>query len=154
MTELSTRYRTGDDGLDAEIVGLLRHVDESDRELVFEMIVTALRLSREDNDRGDLKLVTAAMKELRYSFEVFGPYRDTPKCTIFGSARIKAGEPAYECAKNFARQIADRDWMVITGAGPGIMEAGHEGAGADQSFGVNIMLPFEASANEYIADDP
>ena len=58
------------------------------------MIVTALRLSREDNDRGDLKLVTAAMKELRYSFEVFGPYRDTPKCTIFGSARIKAGEPA------------------------------------------------------------
>ena len=94
------------------------------------------------------------MKELRYSFEVFGPYRDTPKCTIFGSARIKAGEPAHECAKNFARQIADRDWMVITGAGPGIMEAGHEGAGADQSFGVNIMLPFEASANEYIADDP
>jgi len=154
VTGLSTRYRTGDDGLDAEIIGLLRHVDEADRELVFEMIVTALRLSREDNDRGDLKLVTAAMKELRYSFEVFGPYRDIPKCTIFGSARIKAGEPAYECAKNFARQIADRDWMVITGAGPGIMEAGHEGAGADQSFGVNIMLPFEASANEYIADDP
>ena len=148
------RYRTGDDELDTEIISLLRHVDEADRELVFEMIVTALRLSREDNDRGDLKLVTAAMKELRYSFEVFGPYRDTPKCTIFGSARIKAGEPAYECAKNFARQIADRDWMVITGAGPGIMEAGHEGAGADQSFGVNIMLPFEASANEYIADDP
>ncbi|MAL67407.1 MAG: TIGR00730 family Rossman fold protein [Actinomycetota bacterium] len=154
MNELSMRYRTGDDELDTEIISLLRHVDEADRELVFEMIVTALRLSREDNDRGDLKLVTAAMKELRYSFEVFGPYRDTPKCTIFGSARIKAGEPAYECAKNFARQIADRDWMVITGAGPGIMEAGHEGAGADQSFGVNIMLPFEASANEYIADDP
>ncbi|MEL0001254.1 MAG: hypothetical protein VW623_14205, partial [Acidimicrobiaceae bacterium] len=88
MTEISTRYRTGDDGLDAEIISLLHHVDEADCELVFEMIVTALRLSREDNDRGDLKLVTAAMKELRYSFEVFGPYRDTPKCTIFGSARI------------------------------------------------------------------
>ena len=154
MTEINTRYRTGDDELDAEIIALLRHVDESDHELVFEMIVTAMRLSREENDRGDLKLVTNAMKELRYSFEVFGPYRDVLKCTIFGSARIKAGEPAYECAKEFARQIAERDWMVITGAGPGIMEAGHEGAGAAQSFGVNIVLPFEAAANEYIVDDP
>ena len=154
MTDIHTRYRTGDDELDAEIIALLRHVDEADHELVFEMIVTAMRLSREGNDRGDLKLVTNAMKELRYSFEVFGPYRDVLKCTIFGSARIKAGEPAYECAKEFARRIVERDWMVITGAGPGIMEAGHEGAGAAQSFGVNIVLPFEAAANEYIVDDP
>ena len=154
MTELSTRYRTGDDQLDAEILALLQHVDEEDRGLVFEMIVTSLRLSREQNDRGDLKLVTNAMKELRYSFEVFRPYADVLKCTIFGSARIKAGDPAYECAKEFAAQIAARDWMVITGAGPGIMEAGHEGAGAANSFGVNIVLPFEAAANPFIADDP
>ncbi|MEM9202570.1 MAG: TIGR00730 family Rossman fold protein [Actinomycetota bacterium] len=154
MTELSTRYRTGDDQLDAEILALLQHVDEDDRGLVFEMIVTSLRLSREQNDRGDLKLVTNAMKELRYSFEVFRPYSDVLKCTIFGSARIKAGEVAYECAKEFAAAIAARDWMVITGAGPGIMEAGHEGAGAANSFGVNIVLPFEAAANQFIADDP
>ena len=151
---LSTRYRTGDEELDAEILALLQHVDEEDRGLVFEMIVTSMRLSREQNDRGDLKLVTNAMKELRYSFEVFRPYADVRKCTIFGSARITAGDPAYECAKDFAAQIAARDWMVITGAGPGIMEAGHEGAGAANSFGVNIVLPFEAAANPFIADDP
>ena len=154
VTELSTRYRTGDEQLDAEILALLQHVDDEDRGLVFEMIVTAIRLSREQNDRGDLKLVTNAMKELRYSFEVFRPYADVRKCTIFGSARIKAGDPAYECAKTFAREITERDWMVITGAGPGIMEAGHEGAGAANSFGVNIVLPFEAAANPFIVDDP
>ena len=154
MTEFLSRYRTGDDDLDAAITDLAAQADPADRELVFEMIVTALRLSREDADRGDLKLVTAAMKELRYSFEVFGPYATVRKCTIFGSARITAGDPAYEAAKEFAARIAARDWMVITGAGPGIMEAGHEGAGADRSFGVNIVLPFEAAANPVIAGDP
>lgn len=94
------------------------------------------------------------MKELRYSFEVFGPFTDILKCTIFGSARTEPGDPAYVCARQFAAQIAERDWMVITGAGPGIMEAGHEGAGADNSFGVNIVLPFEADANAVIAGDP
>jgi len=154
VTEFLSRYRTGDDDLDAAITDLAAQADPADRELVFEMIVTALRLSREDADRGDLKLVTAAMKELRYSFEVFGPYATVRKCTIFGSARITAGDPAYEAAKEFAARIAARDWMVITGAGPGIMEAGHEGAGADRSFGVNIVLPFEAAANPVIAGDP
>ncbi len=154
MTDIPSRYRTGDDDLDRQIVDLLHAVDLEDRELVFEMVVTALRLSREDADRGDLKLVTAAVKELRYSFEVFAPYQDVLKCTIFGSARIKDGDPGYESARRFAAQIAARDWMVITGAGPGIMEAGHEGAGADRSFGVNIVLPFEADANPVIAGDP
>ena len=154
MTELPSHYRTGDDELDAEIASLVQRVDPADQRLVFEMVVTAMRLSREDTDRGDLKLVTAAMKELRYSFEVFAPYAGVRKCTIFGSARIQSGEPAYECARAVAAEIAAQDWMVITGAGPGIMEAGHEGAGAAKSFGVNIVLPFEAAANEFIADDP
>jgi len=118
------------------------------------MVVSALRLGLEDVDRADLKLVNAALKELRYAFHVFAPYRGIPKCTIFGSARIKPGDPAYECAKQFGAQMAERDWMVMTGAGPGIMAAGLEGAGAENSFGINIMLPFEASANEVIADDP
>lgn len=154
MTDFPSRYRTGDDALDAEIAALADLADPADRELIFEMVVTAMRLSREDADRGDLKLVTAAMKELRYSFEVFGPYTGIRKCTIFGSARIARGTPAYDSAKEFAAQIVGRDWMVITGAGPGIMEAGHEGAGAAHSFGVNIVLPFEAAANEFIAGDP
>ena len=154
MSELPSTYRTGDAELDAEISALIAHVDQRERELVFEMVVSALRLAAEDVDRGELKLVNSAVKELRYSFEVFAPYADINKCTIFGSARIKAGDPTYECAKDFARRIAARDWMVITGAGPGIMEAGHEGAGAAKSFGVNIVLPFESGANPVIAGDP
>ncbi len=149
------RYRTGDDEIDAEIARLVESIDDDvDRALIFDMIVTAMKMGREDVDRGDLKLVAAAAKELRYSFGVFAPYAGTKKCTIFGSARIQEGDPAYESAKDFASAIADQDWMVITGAGPGIMHAGHEGAGADRSFGVNIMLPFEAEANPIIADDP
>ena len=155
VTEFPSNYRTGDDALDRELVALLEtHVDPADREFVFELMVSALRLSRENVDRGGLKMVAAAVKEFRYSFGVFAPYEGIRKCTVFGSARTKAGDPAYACAHDFAEAIAARDWMVITGAGPGIMEAGHEGAGADKSFGVNIVLPFESDANPVIADDP
>jgi uncharacterized protein (TIGR00730 family) len=149
------RYRTGSDELDSIIDGLLEKADIGhDRDLVFEMIVSAVRLGRESKDRGDLKLVNAALKELRYSFYVFEPYDDVPKVSIFGSARTQADDPEYAMARDLGRAMADRDWMVITGAGPGIMEAGIEGAGAENAFGVNIVLPFEAAAAPVIADDP
>ena len=154
MTEFPSRYRTGDNELDQELLKLLERVDPADHEYVIELMVSALRLSREDVDRGELKMVSAAVKEFRYSFAVFAPYEHIRKCTVYGSARTKAGDPAYVCAHDFAEAIAARDWMVITGAGPGIMEAAHEGAGAEKSFGVNIVLPFEADANKVIADDP
>ena len=154
MTDYPSSYRTGDDALDERLVALLDDVDPREREFVFELLVSAMRLAREDVDRGELKMVAAAVKEFRYSFEVFAPYEGIRKCTVFGSARTKAGDPGYTCAHDFAEAIAARDWMVITGAGPGIMEAGHEGAGAENSFGVNIVLPFEADANPVIADDP
>ncbi len=149
------RYRTGRPELDGQIVDLIEAADmHSDVDLTFEMVVSALRMGLEDVDRADLKLVNAALKELRYAFHVFAPYRGIPKCTIFGSARIKPDDPAYETARSFGAAMAERDWMVMTGAGPGIMAAGLEGAGAENSFGINIMLPFEATANEVIADDP
>lgn len=149
------RYRTGNATLDQDIATLIDDANlRSDTDLTFEIVVSALRLGLEDVDRADLKLVNAALKELRYSFHVFAPYRDIPKCTIFGSARIQPGDPAYECAKQLGAAMADREWMVMTGAGPGIMAAGLEGAGSENSFGINIMLPFEASANEFIVDDP
>jgi hypothetical protein len=85
---------------------------------------------------------------------VFAPYRDIRKCAVFGSARIAEGDDAYTSAQDFAAEIATEGWMVITGAGPGIMEAGHAGAGAENSFGVNIVLPFETGANPVIAEDP
>jgi uncharacterized protein (TIGR00730 family) len=98
-------------------------------------------------------MVNAAMKEFAYSFRVFAPYQHLPKVSIFGSARVMPGDPEYIAARDFAREMASRGWMVITGAGPGIMAAGHEGAGASQSFGANIRLPFLNPANVYIARD-
>ncbi len=148
------RYRTGDSGLDDQIEALAASTRPGDRDLVAEMLVSAVRLGREDVDRGEMKLVNAAIKELRHAFAVFAPYVDVRKATVFGSARIRSGDPAYLAARDFGAAIAERDWMVMTGAGPGIMAAGLEGAGTDRSFGINIQLPFEASANEFIADDP
>jgi uncharacterized protein (TIGR00730 family) len=151
------RYRLGDDDLDRRLEGLIRdaadtHGDhEHDEDLIAEMLVSGLKLLRDDADRGDLKLVNAALKELRYSFVVFSKYRHIPKVTMYGSARTPPTDPNYELAAEFASRMTDRHrWMVVTGAGPGIMEAGNRGAGTDYGFGVNIRLPFEAEANPYV----
>jgi uncharacterized protein (TIGR00730 family) len=149
------RYRTGSESLDQRIADLVAAAGITrDEDLVFEMLVSVVRMGREAADRGDLKLVNAALKELRYSFLVFEPYASVPKVSIFGSARIRRDDPAYLVAREFGRLMAERDWMVVTGAGPGIMEAGIEGAGAERAFGVNIVLPFEQEASPLIAGDP
>ena len=127
------RYRTGDPGLDSAVEELVQATGRpDDLDLIAELLVSALRLGSENVDRGELKLVNSALKELRHSFAVFAPYRGIRKATIFGSARIREGDPAYRTAAAFGEAIAERGWMVITGAGPGIMAAGMEGAGADQ----------------------
>jgi uncharacterized protein (TIGR00730 family) len=151
----SARYRTGNASIDERIAELVEAAGVTrDTDLVFESIVSAVRMGREAVNRGDLKLVNAALKELRYSFLVFEPYEHIPKVSIFGSARLTRDDPAYEVARSFGAAMVDQDWMVITGAGPGIMEAGIEGAGAANAFGVNIVLPFEAEAAAVIAGDP
>jgi len=114
---------------------------------------TADKLLRDGATRGDIKLLSTALKELRYSFKVFAPYRHLRKVTIFGSARLPASHPAYAAAVEFSRRIAEEGWMVITGAASGIMEAGHVGAGREKSIGVNILLPFEQEANPIIRGD-
>lgn len=155
LPEPLPRYRTGSQKLDdaiAEIIGAANISRDAD--LVFEMLVSILRMGRECADRGDLKLVNSALKELRYEFLVYGPYATIPKVSIFGSARIARDDPTYIVARDFGRAMAQRNWMIITGAGPGIMEAGIEGAGADRSFGVNIQLPFEQEASPLIVGDP
>jgi uncharacterized protein (TIGR00730 family) len=114
---------------------------------------TADKLLRDGATRGDLKLLTTALKELRYSFKVFTPYRKTRKVTVFGSARLAADHPAYQAAVDFGRKLAEAGYMVITGAAAGIMEAGHVGAGRDHSIGINILLPFEQHANPIIEGD-
>jgi uncharacterized protein (TIGR00730 family) len=147
------RYRTGDPELDEAVADLVERAGpDRDPELVFEMVASALRLARDGADRGDLKLANAALKEMRYSFHVFGPYRDERKVAIFGSARTQPDDPLYHQARRFAAAMAAQDWMVITGAGPGIMEAGIEGAGPESAFGVSIRLPFEATTSQQITE--
>ena len=101
----------------------------------------------------DLKIASAAITEMREAFQVFAPYKDVPKVSIFGSARTSKDDPLYAQTVQVAKQLADAGWMVVTGAGPGIMEAGMEGAGVRNSIGVSIRLPFESGANSIIADD-
>jgi len=114
---------------------------------------TADKLLRDRANRGDVKLLTTALKELRYCFKVFAPYRHHRKVTVFGSARLPLSDPACQQAIEFGRRLADAGYMVITGAASGIMEAGHIGAGTANSIGVNILLPFEQEANSIIAGD-
>lgn len=101
----------------------------------------------------DLKIASAAVAEMRNAFAMFAPYHGIPKVTIFGSARTKPDDPLYDQTVTVARQLADAGWMVVTGAGPGIMEAGMQGAGVARSIGVSIRLPFESGANSLIAND-
>lgn len=123
-------------------------------ELVASIAATAERMGAEGLDERELVLVDTAMDEMRRSFTLFDPYRHKRKCTIFGSARIKAGDPAYTCAVEIGAAMADAGWMVMTGAGPGIMQAGIEGAGAEDSFGIGIHLPFEQTSALLIDGDP
>ncbi len=152
---LMKSYELGDPVLDQRLKELVRDACggevDPDEDIISEMLVSGLKMLRDSTDRGDLKLANAALKEMRYSFLIFGRYRGTRKVTIFGSARTERDHPNYKLAAQFAKVMtADRGWMVITGAGPGIMEAGNMGAGADAGFGVNIRLPFEGDANPYV----
>lgn len=121
--------------------------------LIEEIKETADKFARDDATRGDLKIVARALKELRYAFKVFTPYRRQRKVTVFGSARLKPGHPVYEQGVDFGRRMARAGWLVVTGAGGGVMEAAHVGAGREMSMGLNIMLPFEQEANPVISDD-
>jgi uncharacterized protein (TIGR00730 family) len=122
-------------------------------DLVEEIIVNALKLLTDVKDRGDVRVMRTAVSELRHAFRLFAPYSQIRKVTIFGSARTLPTRQEYLEAVDFARQIADAGFMVITGAGPGIMQAGHEGAGLEKSFGANIRLPWEQSPNPIIEKD-
>ena len=90
---------------------------------------------------------------MRYSFKTLRPYRRVRKVAVFGSARCAPESDDFRQAVAFSERIADLGFMVITGAGNGIMEAGNKGAGRERSFGLNIRLPFEQQANPYIAGD-
>ncbi len=122
-------------------------------ELIQTIKESADKLAVDHTSRGDLKILSRTLLELRYAFKVFSPFRHTRKVTVFGSARTKSDQPAYQQALEFGRLMAEQEWLVVTGAASGIMEAGHAGAGRDHSMGLNILLPWEQSANPIIAGD-
>jgi uncharacterized protein (TIGR00730 family) len=150
------RYQLQSDQANRQIDDLLEGlgVPSQNRHYYAQMLTSILKLFEEEADLGDLKITNSALKELRYAFKLFGGYRGIPKVTIFGSARTAPDSPVSVQARNFARAMRERGWMVITGAGGGVMEAAQQGAGREQSFGLNIRLPFEQEANPWIADDP
>ena len=148
------RHRTGDPDLDRRLVELLDAAGvEANRDQLFEILSSVVRLSQDGAERLNLKITNAALKEMRSAFKVFAPYQNTPKVTIFGSARTLPDDPLYAQTRDLAAALASRGWMVVTGAGPGIMAAGAEGAGLEHSLGVNIRLPFEQGANPFIEAD-
>src|SRR5215831_16296608 len=123
------------------------------QENVADIIENALKLLTDVKDTGDVRVIQTALRELRYAFKLFAPYADVRKVTIFGSARMLPTRMEYQQAMEFAKKITEAGFMVITGAGGGIMQAGHEGAGPEKSFGANIRLPWEQSANPIIRED-
>lgn len=123
-------------------------------DLIREMIISALKAGQESDYLADLKMLSNTMKEMRYTNKVFDPYRNRKKVTIFGSARTDPDEPVYRKCVNFSRRLAELGYMIITGGGPGIMQAGNEGAGSENSFAVNIRLPFEQAPNRVMLRNP
>jgi uncharacterized protein (TIGR00730 family) len=123
-------------------------------DLIQQIKETADKLAADHTSRGDLKILSRTLRELRYAFKVFAPYRRRRKVTIFGSARTPASHPSYRQALEFGRAMAGEGWLVVTGAANGIMEAGHVGAGREHSMGLNILLPFAQLSNPVIAGDP
>ena len=140
---------TGDNGRVDELIAELLKTAKGIRrpDFVREMIIASLKAGQEDDDSGDLKLMSTSLKEMRFTSKVFSPYRRVRKVTVFGSARTPPADPLYAMARRFGKQLAKAGYMVITGGGSGIMQAVNEGAGAARSFAVNIRLPFEERPN-------
>jgi uncharacterized protein (TIGR00730 family) len=150
------RYQLQKDAANRLIADLLdaEEVPVERRGHLQQLLTTVLKLHEDGAGPGDLKITNTALKELRYAYEVFAPYVGVRKVTVFGSARARSSEEAIASARLFGTRMTEEGWMVVTGAGAGIMGAAQEGAGGEKSFGLNIRLPFEQEANPWIASDP
>jgi hypothetical protein len=135
-----------------ELIGLLGDIPRP--EIVREMIIASLKAGQEDDGAVDLKLMNASLKEMRFTAKAFCPYRHTRKVAVFGSARIRPEDGNYKMAFSLGQKLSASGYMIITGGGPGIMQAVNEGAGPEYSFGVNIRLPFEQKNNPVIEGNP
>ena len=154
MNRTNGRKPAADPELERRIQELIQYKGGGHNEAeVADIVENALKLLADVKDTGDVRVIQTALRELRYAFRLFAPYARIRKVTIFGSARTQPDKLEYQQAVEFGRKIVKAGFMVITGAGPGIMQAGHEGAGPENSFGVNIRLPWEQAANPVIRED-
>lgn len=144
---MDINFKKNNGPLDDLIKEILAMSDVHHPEIIREMVINALKIGQENDYLADLKMLRTTMQEMRYTSKMFNPYRDRKKVTIFGSARTDPSEESYQKCVTFARQLVRLGYMAITGGGPGIMQAGNEGAGAENSFAVNIRLPFEQETN-------
>jgi SLOG cluster4 family len=152
MKARNGKGKSADPELKRLIQELIRSKNGGHNEIeVADIIENGLKLLTDVKDTGDVRVIKNALRELRYAFRLFAPFAGRRKVTIFGSARTQPDRLEYQQAVEFGRKIVGAGFMVITGAGSGIMQAGHEGAGPENSFGVNIRLPWEQSANPIIA---
>lgn len=144
----------GDPHIDQMVRDLVNQIQtEKPRELIEEMLVTALKMARDQTTVADLKMLNRALKELRYAVRVFAPYRGKRKVAVFGSARTSEDAEEFKAAERFGRAMHERGYMIVTGGGDGIMGAAQRGAGRENSFGLNIRLPFEQAPNPTIDGD-
>lgn len=145
---------SGDASIDEKVMALATQITSKEKVcLLAEMMMTAVRTAKGSVSLSNFKMMNRTIKEMRHANEVFKPYKDRRKVAVFGSARTSTEAPEYKAAVKFSAELKELGYMTITGAGPGIMAAGNEGAGRADSFGLNISLPFEASANEFIDGD-
>lgn len=150
----STGNSQGSSRLRSDVLRVLEHLPElKNGELLEEIFETLVRMAEQEAERLDWKILSHSLLDMEEGFKSFFPYRHTRKITIFGSARTPQDRAEYRMASEFARRVAKQGFMVMTGAGGGIMQAGNEGAGRDRSFGLNIRLPFEQGANPVITGD-
>jgi len=151
---MKLKFRGNNGAIDDVIMQLIELAGDIRRpHIVREMILASLKAGLEDEGRVDLKLMNASLKEMRYTAKVFRDYRHIKKVAAFGSARTRPAELIYKMAQRLGKKLSESGYMVITGGGPGIMQAVSEGAGPEQSFGVNIQLPFEQKPNPVIDND-
>ncbi|MBV8886673.1 MAG: LOG family protein [Chroococcidiopsidaceae cyanobacterium CP_BM_RX_35] len=142
------------ESLRADIVELVDQLPTlKHRQLIQQVLATVVRMATSEIDRLDWKILSASLADMEQGFQIFYPYRNVRKITIFGSARTSSEQPEYQIAVDFARRVTQLGFMVMTGGGGGIMQAGNEGAGREHSFGLNIRLPFEQEANPFIMGD-
>jgi uncharacterized protein (TIGR00730 family) len=151
---VTPRYSTNIEAVDQLLQQVFDHLGPCEnKDLIYQMMVTAVKLARDGAERGDLKIINSTLKEMRFTWKVFGPYRRERKVSIFGSARTPEDHSDYRMALEFSRRIGEAGFMAITGGGNGIMKAGNAGAGRERSFGANIRLPFEQASNSVIDGD-